>query len=69
MKVKIKDIDAFKRCVFGADCFLSMFPVLTSEGIEVEKLDDGYYIPKHLGGNNTTFFTEEEIKSSMELEE
>lgn len=66
MKLKIKDVKAFKNVVFGADCFLLYYPALLTTGVEVEWNGERCYI---IGGNDTTFFSTLEIETSMEFVE
>ena len=63
MKYKIADYDGFMRNVFGADCFVTNFSEIITEGVELEKIGEDYYIMDEDGNkvDYTTFFTEEEM--------
>jgi hypothetical protein len=63
MKIKIKDLEGFKNNVFGADSFLKYWPQLTTEGLQVELINDYFYLIEN-GKliNDTAFFSRNEME-------
>lgn len=60
MKVRIKNERDFRAGVFGGDCFVEYWPNLLTEGMEVEKHENGFWYI--VGGNDSSFFTEEDLE-------
>lgn len=63
MKYKIKDLDGFTNCVFGADSFIENFPEIESTGVELQKFGDFYYVMINgKKAHDSAFFSEEEMQ-------
>jgi hypothetical protein len=43
VKVRIDNLQLFNSKVFGAECFLRVWPDLETVGIDVEKHSDGFF--------------------------
>ncbi len=63
MKVKVTDVEHFNRCVFDSESFLEHFPEMLTTGIDVEKMDDGFFYVMKNGRavHDTAFFSQEEM--------
>lgn len=66
MIVTIKNKQEFMRSVFGAESFVEYWPELETSGVTVRKESNGHYYIldecKPHTGNDTAFFTEEELE-------
>ncbi len=68
MKYKIKDLKKFKNEVFGADSFLKHWPQIATDGIEIEKIDEFFYVMENgKMAHNSAFFSEDEMKCFEEV--
>ena len=66
----ITDLQAFISTVYGADCFLDLWPELKTTGKEVVVIGDAFYVVDDEGiapVNDTAFFSIEEVASTMSL--
>lgn len=72
MRVVVTDKSVFSNGVFGGNCFLNNFPEITTEGVQVIKYDNMYYVTEDgehpadtLSFNaSTCFFSEEELNGN-----
>jgi hypothetical protein len=68
MKIKIKDLPSFEGSVFGAECFLKNWPALKTEGVEVQRLGEFFYIWENgKMAHDSAFFTEEDMSFLEEV--
>jgi hypothetical protein len=68
MKFKIKDIEGFKNEVYGADSFLKHWPHIATDGVEINQVNEFFYIMENGKiAHDSAFFNQEEMKYLEEV--
>lgn len=68
MKVRVSDVNRFISSVFGADDIIKYFPAILTTGVEIQKIDEFYYICENgKPAHDTAFFSDEEMDSLIQI--
>ena len=68
MKIKVKNKNSFESSVFGGELLIQYFPKLLTDGVEVEKSGDLYYLLDDEGKTyDTCFLSKEEMSKVISI--